>query len=74
LVRIFAPQVTDLNAQKAAALAAAQDGAVDKSVLQRFGDWAKSVVMQGVSAAVVPAVSSSVTAMMLEAGRLTGHV
>jgi hypothetical protein len=47
---------------------------VDKSVLQRFGDWARSVVKQGINAAVVPAISSSVTAMMLEAGRLTGHL
>ena len=74
LVRTFAPQATDVDAQQAAALTAAQDRAVDKLALQRFGEWAKSVVMQGVNAAVVPAVSASVTAMMLEAGRLTGHI
>jgi hypothetical protein len=33
-----------------------------------------SAVNQGASAAVIPAVTSAVTAMMLEAGRLTGHL
>jgi hypothetical protein len=74
LVRMSAPQETGLDAEQAAALAAARDGAVDKSVLQRFGDWAIAVVRQGINAALVPAVSSTVTAMMLEAGKLTGHL
>jgi hypothetical protein len=74
LVRMSAPQETGLDAEQAAALAAARDGSVDKSVLQRFGDWAIAVVRQGINAALVPAVSSTVTAMMLEAGKLTGHL
>jgi len=74
LVRAFAPQATSLDSLQAAALAAARDGAVDKPVLQRFGDWVLSVIKQGVNAAVVPAVTATVTTMMLEAGRLTGRL
>ncbi len=74
LVRAFAPQAADIDDELAAALAAARDGAVNKSVLQRFGDWALSVINKGTTAAVVPAVTSTVTTMMLEAGRLTGHL
>lgn len=73
LVRTAAPQESGLDAWQAAALAAARDGAVDKSALQRFGEWAISIVKQGVNAALVPAVTSTVTTMMLEAGKLTGH-
>ena len=64
----------DVAGQKEAALAAARDGAVDRTVLQRFADWAVSVVNRGATAALVPAVSAATTEMMLEAGRLTGHL
>jgi len=74
LVRALVPDAVGTDAQQEAALAAARDGAVDRSVLQRFGDWAISVVRQGANAAVIPAVTSTTTEMMLEAGRLTGHL
>jgi hypothetical protein len=74
LVRAHVPQATAADTQLGVALAAARDGAVDKSVLQRFGDWVLSIFNHGATAALVPAVSSTVTAMMLEAGRQTGHL
>jgi hypothetical protein len=74
LVRAFVPEATGIETQQQTALAAARDGTVDRPVLQRFGDWVLSAVNQGASAAVIPAVTSAVTAMMLEAGRLTGHL
>lgn len=74
LVRVLVPGVSGIDAQQQTALAAARDGAVDMSVLQRFVDWVMSTVRVGATAAVVPAVTSATTALMLEAGRLTGHL
>jgi hypothetical protein len=74
LVRSLVPEANGIDTQRDAALAAARDGAVNRSVLQRFADWALSVVRQGATAAVVPAVASATTAMLMEAGRLTGHL
>ena len=74
LVRAHVPQAIAVDTQLGVALAADRDGAVDKSVLRRFGDWVLSVFNQAVTAALVPAVSSTVTAMMLEAGRHTGQL
>jgi hypothetical protein len=74
LVRLAVPGVGDVGAQQQAALAAAADGAVDRSALQRFVNWVRSTVGAGVNAAIVPAVTSATTALMLEAGRLPGHL
>jgi hypothetical protein len=73
LVRGLVPDASSIDAERDAALAAARDNAVNRSALQRFADWALSVVRQGATAAVVPAVTSATTAMLTEAGRLTGH-
>lgn len=74
LLRAHAPQAPGLEEQLATAMDAARDGAVDESVLERFGSWVVSVFKQGATNALVPAVSSTVTMMMLEAGKLTGHL
>jgi hypothetical protein len=70
LVRGLVPGAGGIDGELETALAAAADGAVDRSVLRRFADWVVSTVQAGATAAVVPAVSSAATAMMLEAGRL----
>ena len=72
LVRALVPDASGVREAEQEALAAARAGAVDRSVLQRFADWALSTVRAGAAAAVVPAVSSATTAMLMEAGRLTG--
>jgi hypothetical protein len=64
----------DAAHEKEAALAAAQDDAVNSPVLKRFADWALSVVGRGATAALVPAVTAATTDMLNEAGRLTGHL
>ena len=74
LVRLAAPAADDLEAQQAAALAAAKDGAVDQSVIKRFAAWVLAVVGKGVSAALVPAVTAATNDMLHEAGRLAGHL
>jgi hypothetical protein len=75
LVATVAPGAADDAAQKkAAALAAARDGAVDKPALRRFADWALSVVGRGATAALVPAVTAATNDMLNEAHRLTGHL
>lgn len=74
LVRTWAPDASGIREQEQEALAAARDGAVDRSAIQRFGDWALSTGRASVTTAAVSAGSSAVTAMILEAGRLTGHI
>ena len=74
LVRLAAPDADDLDAQRAAALAAAKDGAVDQSVIKRFAAWVLTVVGKGASAALTPAVTAATNDMLHEAGRLAGHL
>jgi len=75
LVRSLVPSASGIDGELEQALAAAADGAVNNSVLKRFADWVMSTVKTGATAAVVPAVSSATTAMLLEASRLaTGHL
>lgn len=74
LVRLAAPDVDDLDAQRAAALAASKDGAVDQSALKRFAAWALAIVGKGASAALTPAVTAATEEMLREAGRLAGHL
>lgn len=75
LVAAVAPGAADEAAeQKAAALAAARDGAVDRPTLKRFAEWALSVVKRGATAALVPAVTAATNDMLNEAGRLAGHL
>jgi len=73
-VRALVPDASGVREAEQEALAAAAAGAVNRSVLQRFADWALSTVRVGATAAVVPAVSSATTAMLMESGRLTGHL
>ena len=74
LVRSLVPQATGIDVQREAALTAARNGTVNRPALQRFADWALSVVRQGATEAVVPVVTSATTAMLMEAGRVTGHL
>ncbi len=74
IVRQFVPDATDIEAQQQAALAAAGDGAVDQSVLKRFGAWVISVVRTGATAAIVSVVTSGTDDMLREASRLAGHL
>jgi hypothetical protein len=75
LVATVAPgDAADAAQEKAAALAAARDGAVNSPALKRFANWALSVVGRGATAALVPAVTAATNDMINEAGRLTGHL
>jgi hypothetical protein len=74
LVRLASPGVIDLDAQRTAALAAARDGAVDRSALKRFADWALAVVGKGASAALTPAVTAATNDLLHEAERLAAHL
>lgn len=68
------PDADDLAAEHNAALAAAEDGAVDQSAIQRFGTWALSIVSKGTSTALVLGVSTAVTDMLHEAARIAGQL
>jgi len=75
LIAAVAPDsADDVALEKATALAAAQDGAVDRRALKRFADWVLSVVGKGATTALVPAVTAATNDMLNEAGRLTGHL
>jgi hypothetical protein len=74
LVRLAAPDADDLDAQRTAALAAAKDGAVDQSVINRFASWALAIVGKGASAALVPAVTAATNDMLHVAAQLPGHL
>jgi len=74
LVRLAAPNARDLDTQRTAALAAATDGAVDRSAIKRFATWVLAIVGKGASAALAPVVTAATNDMLHEAGRLTGHL
>jgi hypothetical protein len=75
LVATVIPSAADDAAQeKATALAAVRDGAVNRPALKRFAEWALSVVGRGATAALVPAVTAATNDMLNEAGRLAGHL
>jgi hypothetical protein len=74
LVRQVVPDATDLDAQQSAALAAAQDGAVDQSALKRFSAWVLTVVGRGASAALTPVVTIATDEMLHEAAKVAGQL
>jgi hypothetical protein len=74
IVRTFVPGVADADEAEQVALAAIGDGAVDQTALERFRDWALSSMQAGVTGAVVAAVSSSITWLLIEAARLASHL
>jgi hypothetical protein len=74
LVAVIPDSASDVAREKAAALAAAQDGALDRRALKRFADWVLSVVGKGATTALVPAVTAATSEMLNEASRLTGHL
>jgi hypothetical protein len=75
LVATVTPSAADDAAhERATALAAARDGAVNRPALKRFADWALSGVGKGATAAIVPAVTAATNDMFNEAGRLAGHL
>jgi hypothetical protein len=74
LVRLSSTDVSGLDTQRTAALAAASDGAVDRSALKRFTDWALAVVGKGASAALSPAVTAATNDLLREAERLAAHL
>ena len=74
LVHLAAPDADDLDTQRTAALAAAKDGAVDRSAIKRFATWVLAIVGKGASAALTPAVTAATNDMLHEAGRLAGHL
>jgi hypothetical protein len=64
----------DIRDAQASALASARTGAVDRSAIKRFADWAISTVRAGATAAVVPAVTAATSELMQEAARVAGHL
>lgn len=75
IVRAFAPDYADESAKEAeAAQAAITARGVDVPALERFRDWAVGALRTGASNAVVAAVSSSTTFLIIEAGRLAAHI
>lgn len=74
IVRQFAPGARDARQQEEAALAAVTSGSVDLPALERFRDWAVTAVKAGASNAVVAAVSSSVTFVLMQAGHMALHL
>lgn len=74
MVKALAPDAADVAEQERLALVAASPGKVNRSVLQRFADWAISTVRAGATAALVPAVTAATNEMLAEAGRLAGHL
>lgn len=72
MVAPVAPDAADDEAAgKTGALTAARDGAVGRSGLKRFAEWALSVVGRGTTAAFVAAITAATTEMLNEAGRPT---
>jgi hypothetical protein len=73
LVAGLVPGTADVAQQTEVALAAAQDGAVEVSVVRRFRDWALGVLGQGANAAAVKMVTIGADDMVQEAVRIAGH-
>lgn len=74
IVRTFVPGVAGADEAEQAALAAIGDGVVDQTALERFRGWVLSAMQAGATAAVVAAVSSSITWLLIEAARLASHL
>jgi hypothetical protein len=75
IVRTFVPDATeDSHKQEDAALAAITAVSVDEPALRRFRDWAVTTMQTGANNAVVAAISSSTTFLLIEAGRLAAHM
>jgi hypothetical protein len=74
IVRALVPDVPDADVEEHAALAAVSDRGVDQSALNRFCAWTVSTVRAGANAAVVAAVSSVTTTLLIEAGKLASHL
>jgi hypothetical protein len=75
IVRAFAPEPgRDGREEEVAALAVIGTGSGDDSVLVRFRDWAVTSLQAGANNAVVAAVSSTTTYLLIEAARLAGHL
>ena len=74
IVRKFVPGVAGADEAEQAALTAIGDEVVDQTALERFRDWALSSMEAGVTGAVVAAVSSSTTFLLIEAARLASHL
>ncbi len=75
IVRTFVPDAAeDSDKQADAALAAITGGSVDESALRRFCDWAVTTMQTGTNNALVAAVSSSTTFLLIEASRLAPHL
>jgi hypothetical protein len=73
-VRLAAPDASDLDAQQAAALTAAKDGAVDQPTIKRFVNWVLSVVSTGTAKALTPAVTAATNDLLHEAEHLAHHL
>ena len=74
IVRAFAPDIHDADEAEQAALAAVSERAVDQPALKRFRNWVLSSLQTGTTDAVVAAVSSSTTVLLMEAARLASHL
>ena len=74
IVRLLVPDVADADVEEQAALAAVSDRGVDRSALQRFRAWTVKTVRAGANAAAVAAVSCATTTLLIEAGKLAGHL
>jgi hypothetical protein len=74
IVRTFVPGVAGADEAEQAALTAMSDEAVDQTRLERFRDWALSSLQAGATNAVVAAVSSSTTFLLIEAARLASRL
>jgi hypothetical protein len=74
LVRSLVPDADCVGEEEKKALAAARDGAVDRSALQRFTAWVLSVVGKGATAAVIPVVTAGTDDLLREATRLAAHL
>jgi hypothetical protein len=73
-VRTFVPGVAGADEAEQAALTAISGEVVDQTLLERFRDWALSSTQAGATNAVVAAVSSSTTFLLMEAARLASHL
>ena len=75
IVRTFVPDATeDSHKRQDAALAAITAASVDVPALQRFCDWVVTTIQTGANNAVVAAISSSTTFLLIEASRLAPHL
>ena len=74
LVATVVPDASDVVVERDAALAAAEDGAVDGSVIRRFAGWVLGSISRGASAAIASIAKAGTDDMLREAGRLTGHL